>query len=120
MGVHGRLRSGRAPLVRVVGPDQRRAHGEAVQEVHAARALGRAHGAVPARVQTAQGQPEALPGTDPGGGHRGADARRVLRGRRGDAVRRAAVHPPQGQVITGDSRVFVVRTRTRSARITSA
>lgn len=99
LGVHGRVRGGRAALVRVAGAHQRRAHGEAVQKVHHARAVRRAHGAVRARVQAAQSQPEALPRAHQGGGRHGTVARRVLRRRRGDGLRRAAVHSAPGQVI---------------------
>lgn len=92
------MRGGRVGLVRVAGADQRRAHGEAVQEVPAARAVRRAHGAVRARVQAAEGQPETLPGAHQGGGRHAAVARRVLRRRGGDGLRREAVHSAQGQV----------------------
>lgn len=98
LGVHGRVRGGRAALVRVAGADQRRAHGEAVQEVPAARAVGRADGAVRARVQAAEGQPETLPGAHQGGGRHATVARRALRRPGGDGVRRAAVDSAPGQV----------------------
>lgn len=98
MGIHGRVRGGRATLVRVAGTDQRRARAQAVQEVPAARALGRANGTVPARVQAAQSQSETLPGVDSGGGRHGTVARPVLRGRGDDCLRPAAIHPAQGQV----------------------
>lgn len=55
VGIQGRVRSGRSALVRFVGSNQCGAHGQAVQEVPAARALGRPHGTVPASVQAAQG-----------------------------------------------------------------
>jgi len=98
LGVQGRVRGGRAALVRVVGFDQRRAHVETVQEAAATRAVGRAHGTVRARVQAAQSQPETLPGAHPRGGRLGNVSRTVLRGRRRDRLRRTAIHSAQGQV----------------------
>jgi len=50
LGVQGRVRGGRAALVRVAGPDQRRAHVKTMQETAAARTVGRTYGSVRTRI----------------------------------------------------------------------
>lgn len=92
------MRGGRATLVRVTGFDQLRAHNKALQEILAAGVVGRTHGTVRAGVQAAQSQPKTFSRAHAGSGYRGDDAGRALRGRRGNDMRRTAVHFTEGQV----------------------